>query len=229
VTEYKEEPTVPNRVTLETALGEEWLPHRATIADLTRNEVWIGIEESLGEVLEFGLSVRLVLRPSDGVPRTAETTVLRRIGSDGLVVALVRPTSWGSESRRAHSRAWLVIPAYLHPDEDAQPVPARTTSVGVGGFSCLADAPIAVGRKLSVSLRLTPVQSFDCRAEVVRLDNNANDPSGRQVVLALRFLELTEEDQARLASTLAALAAEVDADSVPLAWRSGGAAGQSHG
>lgn len=220
MTQYADEPTVPNRVTLETVLGEEWLPHRAMIADLTRNEVWIGIEESLGEVLEPGLSVRLVLRPSDGVPRTAETTVLRRIGSDGLVVALVRPTLWGSQSRRAHSRVWLAIPAYLRPDEDRPPVPAWTTSVGVGGFSCLADAPIAVGRKLSATLRLTPVQSFDCQAEVVRLDIDPDDPSGGRVVLALRLLELTEDDQARLASALAALADDIDADSVPLAWRS---------
>jgi hypothetical protein len=197
------------------------------IADLTRDEVWIGIEESLGGLLDPGCSVHLVLRPSDGVPRTAETTVLRHVGSDGLVVVLMRPTSWGSQSRRAHSRAWLAIPAYLRPDKDAPPVLARTTSVGVGGFSCLADAPISVGRQLSVSLRLTPVQSFDCQAEVVRLDNNANDPTGRQVVLALRFLELAEDDQARLASALAALADDVDAGFVPRAWRSAEAATQS--
>jgi hypothetical protein len=77
-----------------------------------------------------------------------------------------------------------------------------------------------VGRKLPVSLRLTPDRSFDCHGEVVRVDENTDDPSGRQVVIALRFVDMAQDDQARLASSLAALADDVDANSVPVAWRS---------
>jgi hypothetical protein len=45
------------------------------------------------------------------------------------------------------------------------------------------------------------------------------------MVIALRFLELAENEQARLASALAALADDVDADFVPLAWRTESGAG----
>jgi len=198
--------------------GGEWLPHRATIADLAHHEVWLSVEESPVELPDPGCTVRLVLRRSDGGTRTAETTVLRHIGSDGPIVVLQRPTAWDPPSRRAHSRAWLAIPAYLRPD-GGPTVSVETTNVGIGGFHCLSDVPVSLGQELSVSLMLTPVQSFDCRAEVVRLQNNADGPAGRQVVLALRFVQLTEDEQASLASSLVALADDVDADSVPLAWR----------
>lgn len=219
MTEYTEEPAIPNRVTIETVSGEDWLPHSARIANLTRHEVWIGIEESLGEVLYPERRVRLVLRGPDGGTQTAETMVLWHIGSEGLIVALMRPTLWNPPSRRAHSRARLAIPVHLRPEEGGPPVLARTTDVGVGGFHCLSDTPVAVGHKLPVTVLLTPSQSFDCQAEVVRLESNPDDPSGRQVVLALRFLDLTEDAQATLASALSALADDIDEDSVPLAWR----------
>jgi hypothetical protein len=38
------------------------------------------------------------------------------------------------------------------------------------------------------------------------------------VVIALQFLDLSENDQARLASSFAALAETVDADGVPRVW-----------
>jgi hypothetical protein len=220
VTQYAEEPTIPNRVSLETVSGVEWQPHRATIANLTRHEVWIGLEESLGELLYPERKVRLILRRPDGGTQTAETIVLWHIGSSGLVVALMRPTLWDPPSRRAHSRARLAIPVHLRLNEDAPPVLARTTDVGVGGFHCLSDTAVAVGQRIAVTVLLTPAQSFDCQAEVVRLENDTDDPSGRQVVLALRFLDLSGDDQATLATALVALADDVDADSVPLAWRS---------
>ena len=141
--------------------------------------------------------------------------MLWHIGSDGRVVALMRPTLWDPPSRRAHSRARLAIPVYLNADGDATAVPAMTTNVSVGGIYCLANVSVPVGHKLPVSLRLTPAEAFDCQAEVVRVDDDTDDPSGRQVVIALRFLDLTENDQARLASTFATLAADVDADCVP--------------
>jgi hypothetical protein len=226
VTQYAEEPTIPTRVTLETVSGEEWLPHSATIANLTRHEVWIGIEEPLGELLDPERRVRLVLRRPDGGTQTAETMVLWHIGSDGLVVVLMRPTLWDPPSKRAHSRARLAIPVHLHPDADAPAVPARSTNIGVGGVYCVSEAPVPVGHKLPISLRLTPVKSFDCQAEVVRVDEDTDDPSGGQVVIALRFLDLTEDDQATLASALAALADDVDAESVPRAWRNAEAAAE---
>lgn len=40
------------------------------------------------------------------------------------------------------------------------------------------------------------------------------------MVLALRFLDLTEDGQATLAAALSTLADDVDVDSVPRAWRS---------
>jgi hypothetical protein len=214
-----QEPTIPNRVSLDTVSGEEWLSHPATIVNLTRHEVWIGIEEPLRELLDPERRVRLVLRNPNGEAQTAETIVLWHIGTDGRVVALLRPKLWDPPSRRAHSRARLSIPVYLNPDQDGPPVAAWTTNVGVGGIYCLSDMRAPVGRRMSVSLRLTPVQTFDCQGEVVRVDDDTDDPSGRQVVIALRLLNLTEDDQARLASALASLADDIDENHVPRAWR----------
>ena len=215
-----QEPTVPNRVSLETRSGEDWLAHAATIVDLTRHEVWVGVDEPLGESPAEERRIRLVLLHPDGRKQTAETTVLRHIGPDGLVVALRRPTLWDPPSKRAHSRSRLSIPVLLRHDDETPAVSARTTNIGVGGVYCLCEVRVPLGNRLRVTLRLTPVESFDCRAEVVRVDDDTDDPSGRQVVIALRLLELTEDDQASLASWLAALADDVDDDFVPLAWQS---------
>ncbi len=223
MTAHADEPQVPHRVTLEIQTVRGWRAHEATFTNLTRHEVWIGIDESLGDALKPEKRVRLVLRSPDGGTQTAETIVLWHIGVDGKVVVLMRPKLWDPPSRRAHSRARLTIPVYLASDDDSPPVPAWTTNVGVGGVYCVADVPIEVGRKLPLSLRLTPAESFECRAEVVRVDQDTDDPTGRQVVIALRFLDLGEDDQARLAVALAALADDVDGDFVPQPWRSAAA------
>jgi hypothetical protein len=47
------------------------------------------------------------------------------------------------------------------------------------------------------------------------------------VVIALQFLELTEDDQARLASSFASLADDVDANHVPRVWSGAEAAARS--
>ena len=227
MSDFAVEPTVPNRVTLETLSGDEWEAHPASIANLTRHEVWIGVEQPLGELLHPERPVRLVLRRPDGGTQTAETIVLWHIGLDGLVVVLMRPKIWDPPSRRAHSRARLTIPVVLHPDGGAAEVLGRTTNIGVGGVYCLADVGVPEGRQLGISVRLTPTESFDCRAEVVRLEADALDPSGKQMVIAMRFLELGENDQARLATGLAGLADDVDEDFVPLAWRGVAASGRS--
>jgi hypothetical protein len=219
VIEYAEEPTIPNRVSLETRSGEEWQAHPAVIANLTHHEVWIGIEEPLGESILPERPVRLVLRRTDGGTQTAESMVLWHIGEEGTLVALMRPTIWDPPSRRAHSRTRLALPVYLSAGEDARPVPAMTTNVGVGGIYCLSDASVPVGSTLPVSLRLTPAESFDCQAEVVRVDENTDDPTGKQKVIALKFLELSKDDQGRLATAFAALADDVDDDCVPRVWR----------
>jgi hypothetical protein len=214
------EPTIPTRVTLETMSGDGWQPHEATIANLTRTEVWIRIEETPEEFVNPGSPVRLVLSSPDGGVRTAETRVLWRIGVDVLLLILMRPTLWDPPSRRAHSRARVAIPASLRLDGGAPPLSARTTNVGVGGFFCVAGGPVAAGSQFPVSLWLSPAESFDCLAEVVRVEDDPDDATGRQAVLAFRFLDLTLDDQARLASALVALADDVDENDVPLAWRS---------
>jgi hypothetical protein len=73
-----------------------------------------------------------------------------------------------------------------------------------------------------VSLRLTPDQSFDCEAEVVRVEADPDDATGRQALVAFRFLGLTRDEQAGLSSTLVALTDDVDERYVPLPWRIAG-------
>lgn len=225
--EYAEEPSIPNRVSLETLHGKEWQAHPAVIANLTHHEVWIGLNDPIGDSLLPERPVRLVLRRSDGGTQTAESMVLWHIGEDGKLVALMRPTLWDPPSRRAHSRTRLTLPVYLSPSQDAPPVPAMTSNVGVGGIYCLADVSVPVGSALALSLRLTPAESFDCHAEVVRLDENTDDPTGKQKVVALKFLELSPDDQGRLATAFATLADDVDDDGVPRVWRGAKSGGHS--
>jgi hypothetical protein len=216
--QYAEEPTIAHRVTLETKSSKGWQPHPAMIANMTRHEVWIRIEKDLGEAAYPERPVRLVLsRPGGGV-QTAETSVLWHIGLDGLLVVLLRPTIWDPPSKRAHSRARLAIPASLYPD-GVGPVSARTTNVGVGGFFCVSDGPVPAGSLLPISLLLTPAQSFDCTAEVVRVEENTDDPTGKQACLAFRFVDLSQDDQARLANALVSLTDDVDDEYVPLPWQ----------
>jgi hypothetical protein len=223
VTGHSNEPAILDRVTLETLSGAEWLPHHATIANLTPREVWLGLDEQLGELVEPLRKVRIATPQSAELGPPAETVVERHIGTDGRVIVLVRPDSWGIPSRRANSRVNLAIPAYLRPGDDLAPVPARTTNIGVGGFHCLSDIPIAVGHTLPVTLMLTPLDPFDCQAQVVRLDDNPDDPSGRHMVVAFRFLDLTEQDEATIAEALIALADDLESEAVPQAWRSAAA------
>lgn len=219
--DHSGEPAILDRIVLETPSGGEWLPHAATIANLTPEEVWVGIDDPLGQLVAPGQSVHLVLGRSGAYGVPADTTVVRHIGTDGRVVVLARPQSWAFGTRRANARARLAIPAYLKPDGEGQVVPARTTNLGVGGFHCVSDIPIAVGHRLPVVLQLTPVDKFECHAQVVRLDDDPNDPTGRQVVVAFRFLDLTEADEATIASALLALAGEAEADGTPKAWHAG--------
>jgi hypothetical protein len=207
VMQFAEEPIVPSRVSLETLSEEEWLPHRATIVNLTRHEVWIRTEESLVDLLPPESRVRLVLRGPIGATKTAETIVLWHMGGDDLLVVLLRPTLWDPPSRRAHSRAELEIPVLLSVEEDMEPVRALTTNLGVGGACCISDRPIPVGQVLAASLQLAPHRSVNCQAEVVRQLNNPDDPSGPRMVLALRFLGLTEDHQVTIAMALADLIA----------------------
>jgi PilZ domain len=223
VTGYSDEPAILDRVTLETMSGTEWLSHGATIANLTPQEVWLNLEQPLGKMVDPESTVRIVTS-RDGEPLTAETTIGRSVGADGLVIVLVRPESWGLPSRRANTRARLAIPALLRPSGDLSPVAARTTNIGAGGFHCVSDIPIAVGYKVPVTLYLTPLDPFECQAQVVRLDADPDDPSGRHFVVAFRFLDLTEDDEATIAKTLVALSGENDSEVLPRAWRSAGSA-----
>src|SRR5664280_835304 len=142
--QYAVEPAITTRVLLETKAGEQWEPHPARIANLTRHELWIRIEETLGELVYPERSVRLVLNHADGVTQTAETMVLWHIGLDGLMVVLMRPDLWDPPSKRAHSRARLAIPVSLHPGGAAE-LSGRTTNVGVGGFFCVSDGAVDPG------------------------------------------------------------------------------------
>lgn len=215
MTEFDAELTIPTRVVLETLSGKDWLSHAALITNLTRHEVWIRLEESLGAVLLPERKVRLLLRLADGETQTAETMVLWHIGSEDVMVALLRPAIWNPPSRRAHSRARLAIPVHLRPEAGASPILAQTTDIGVGGLHCLSESPFEIGQMVQATVLLTPGDSFECRAEVVRIEGDRDDPSGKRTVMALRFLELTGDAQAALAASLSALAEDIDSAAVP--------------
>jgi hypothetical protein len=222
VDELSNEPAIKDRVTLEMADGPRTVVDRATIANVTTEEIWVVVGKAAGERLGTGSPVRIVVvRPQAG-SLAADTLVRRQVGSSGRLVALRRPDNWASHSRRANGRARLAIPVYLRPDAEGSVVPARTINLSVGGFHCVTDLPVSVGRQFDVSLMLTPT-AFDCRAQVVRLSDDPEDPSGRQLLVAFRFVDLTAAEEALVAEALVALDDETDPTAVPASWHSGGA------
>jgi hypothetical protein len=218
--EFSNEPEIKERVTLETSVGASTVVHQATIANITPNEVWVAVGENAAAFLVKGAAVRVILaRPLAGGV-TAETSVERVVGGSGRMIALKRPKTWVSSSRRGNTRVGLAIPAYLHTTGDSV-VSARTTNLSVGGFHCVTDLPVSVGHQLSVSLMFTPTSSFDCLAQVVRLSDDPDDPWHRRIIVAFRFVNLSIDDEARVAEAVSALADETDAGAVPAAWQSG--------
>ncbi len=219
--EFLDELEIKDRVLLETQAGPRTVAHRGTIANLTAEEIWVAVGRAAEEWIAPGSPVRLIVVRSHDRSLSAETSVRRMVGGSGRMAALGRPEAWANHSRRANDRVRLAIPAYLLPDADGTVVPARTTNISVGGFHCLTALPMAVGRQLAVSLMLSPTTPFECRAQVVRLSDDPDDPLRRQLVVAFRFLDLTADDEARVAEALAALSDETDATAVPAAWHSG--------
>jgi len=219
VSPYEAEPRIATEVTLETLTGDEWHSHPAVIADLTRHELWVAIDREVGEPLDPGRPVRLVLRHPSRPTQTAETIVLWHIGRNGSVVSLKRPRLWDPPSRREHARVQLSIPVYIRTDDDADPLPSMTTNVSVGGIFCVTEIAIQVAQRVDVSLQLTPARHFDCQAEVVRVAKDPADPSGRQRLIGLHFLDVSQEHQAALAQILTELALDVDEEFVPSVWR----------
>lgn len=214
-----EEPTIATRVTLETLEGDRKVSHPATIADLTRNELWVAIDKQLTHQLDPGRQVRLVLEHPKRPTQTADTIVLWHLGKNGNVVVLKRPLLWDPPSRREHSRVTLSVPVYLRADEGAAPVPTMSTNISVGGMFCVAAIDLIVMQTVDVAIQLTPNQVFDCKAEVARIDKDPEDPTGTSRLIGLKFLGLAQDDQAALASTLAELASDVDVNFVPRPWR----------
>lgn len=216
--ESSNEPEVKDTVTLETCDGPRTVVDQATIANVTAEEIWVVVGKAAGERLVAGTEARIVLVRSQDTAVAADTSVRRQVGNSGRLVALRRPDGWLSHSRRSNGRARLAIPAYLHPDAEGSVVPARTTNLSVGGFHCVTALPISVGRQLDVSLMLTPTSSFDCRAQVVRLNDDPDDPSRHQLQVAFRFVDLSAAEEALVAEALAALDDETDATAGPAAW-----------
>ena len=219
--EFSNEPAIQDRVTLQTHDGPRTLIHSGTVANLTAEEVWVALGSPAAEQLAEGTSVRVILNRLETGSLVADTSVKRMVGNSGRMAALCRPELWISHSRRANSRVALAIPAYLRPDGDHTVASARTTNISLGGFHCITDLPIAVGNELTVSLMLTPLSALECRAQVVRISEDLDEPAHRQMVAAFRFVDLPLAAEARVAEALAALTGETDPASVPAAWRSG--------
>jgi len=217
--EFPNDPAIKDRVTLETHVGRHTVVNLATIANLTANEIWVAVALGAAMQLDPGADVRVVLSGPSDTGFAADTVVERIVGGAGRLIALRRPQAWTSQSKRANSRAYLAIPAYLRPDGDGTVASARTTNVSVGGFHCLTELPLRVGDQVSVSLMFSPTEAFECEAQVVRLTEDLDDPSRRRLVAAFRFIDLAPDDEARVAEALVALATETDQTAVPVAWR----------
>jgi hypothetical protein len=227
--DFSNEPAIKDRATLETEVGSRRIVDSGSIANVTAQEVWVVVGASAVGHFEPGSAVKVVVVTSHSRSLAAGTSVRRLVGNSGRMIALQRPGTWTTCSRRTNSRVRLAIPAYLRPDSDATVASAQTTNISVGGFHCVTGLPLCVGDQLSVSLMFTPTEAFECRAQVVRLSDDADDPMHLRVVAALRFVDLTAADECRVAQALTALSIETDATAVPVAWHSSEAAGEQAG
>ena len=220
VNEFSDEPTINDRVTIETRHGSHEVLHKATMANVTADEIWLAVGVAAAALLVVGSSVGVVLHRPDDQTLAAETTVKRVIGSGGRLIALQRPTAWTSHSRRHSSRVGLAIPAYLHPAGEDTVASARTTNIGIGGFHCVTELCLSVGDQMGVTLMFTPTTQFECQAQVVRLRDDPEDASHVRLVAAFRFLDLSPESEAHIAEALAALGGVAGPETVPAAWHS---------
>jgi hypothetical protein len=221
VDDFSNEPAIKDRATLETQLDRRRVVDDAAIANLTAAEIWVVVGESAVGHFRPGSTVQLVVVTSHSRSLAADTSVTRLVGGSGRMIALGRPATWTSSSRRANGRVRLAIPAYLRPDTDGTVASARTTNISVGGFHCITDLPVSVGDQMAVSLMFTPTDSFECRAQIVRLSDDPDDPTHHRLVAALRFVDLTAADEVRVAEALTALSTDTDATALPLAWHGG--------
>ena len=177
----------------------------ATIANLTPDEVWVGVDPGSAGHLRSIQELTISLVRPDRHAVSARTRLRRFVGASGRVVALWRPTSWVHDARRAHGRLDLRLPAYLRPDPDRPGmVPAWTTNVSVGGFQCIAPISLPPGARIEVELALSPLVSLTCLAMVVRPEPYPGNPSARYL-LACRFVDLSETQQAQIAAALGAM------------------------
>jgi len=219
VEDFSNEPAVKDRATIETRVGLRVVVDQAIVANVTADEVWVVVDAAAAERLVAGSGVRVAVTGADGRSLNAETTVRRTVGRFDRMIALARPREWTSPSRRVNGRARLAIPAYLRTETDGTVASAQTTNVSVGGFHCVTALPLSVGDELEVSLMFKPTDAFECRAQVVRLNEDASDPLGLRLVAAFRFVDLSEAGEACVAEALAALRGETDPAAVPTAYR----------
>ena len=219
VGQHDNEPTIGSRLTIEALTDDGWRSYPAWVADLTERELWVALEQGLAGSLDPGRSVRLVISHPEGPAQVADTVILWHIGKTGNLVALKRPRLWDPPSRREHTRVKLAFPVYLRADESSEPVPATSTDIGVGGLFCLAAMDLRIGQRIDAAIQIAPDCTFECQAEVARLDEDPDDPFGLQLMVGLHFLDMTSEDQASLAETVVRLARDADDDFVPRPWR----------
>ena len=220
---YDSEPTIATQLTVEMLTNDGWQSHPARIANLTRQELWVALDQRLAEPLDPGRAVRLVLSHPKRPAQTAETVVLWHIGRSGNVVVLKRPGLWDPPSRRENMRVKLAVPVYLDEHDGSGPMPTTSIDIGVGGLFCVAAIGLRIGQRVDVAVHLTPDRTFECR-----LDDDPNDALGLDLLVGLQFLDLTRQDQASLAEAIAGLARGVDADSLPGPWQPGAADLQIH-
>jgi hypothetical protein len=198
-------PAIRDRVILEATVEARRLDLEATVANVTSEEVWVGVEEVHAPDLPRIADVPIILMRAEGAPAWADTRVRRLVGTGGCVAALWKPSAWTTDPRRANGRVELRLPAYLRSAPDQAIASAWMTNVSVGGFQCSTGEPLLLGQRVDVSLALSPVTTLDCWAQVVRISEDPEDKSGRRMLVAFQFLELEDSDQEQVAAAMVAL------------------------
>jgi len=197
-------PAIRDRARLEAQVRGDSISLDATVANVTPEEIWVGVDALYSAHLPRLSAVRVVLVRFDQDTAWAQTEFRRMVGTGGRVAALRRPAEWFSDQRRVHSRVDLRLPSYIQSTGAMPTGSAWTTNLSVSGLHCITNMPLEMGMRYGISLALTPLTRLNCEAQVVRIAEDPEDPEGNLLV-AFKFLDLTEAEEEQLAAAMVAL------------------------
>ena len=152
-----------------------------------------------------GEPVRVIYWDETGIVYCWKAFVARSTGADNRYVAVnLRDTGLTLQRRRAYRLSASIPFSFtvmdsVHKDLVGRVFKANTQNVSEGGLAFDTELRLAVGDKLELDLHLPESESLPSVAWVLRCEPGTETSSGdRSTLIALKFLQLSDEEQLRL-------------------------------